>query len=203
MASVSEYIEQLQNLNLSEIDWDRVGVWPAPARIFLCLVAAAVILVGAYFAIVKNKNMELAGAQRMESDLKTKFETKAFEASNLEKYRLQMAEMQESFEALKKQLPKDTEVPGLLEDIDEKAIDSRLSIESISLKPEVVSEFYVELPIDIKVDGGYHEFGAFVSGVAGMPRIVTLHDFEIKKDDKTGILNMYIEAKTYRYKEQE
>lgn len=203
MASVSEYIEQLQNLNLSEIDWDRVGVWPAPARIFLCLVAVAAILIGAYFAVVKNKNMELAGAERMETDLKRKFETKAFEASNLEKYRVQMAEMQESFEALKKQLPKDTEVPGLLEDIDEKAIDSRLNIESISLKPEVVSEFYVELPIDIKVDGGYHEFGAFVSGVAGMPRIVTLHDFEVNKNEKTGVLDMFIQAKTYRYKEQE
>lgn len=202
MAGMSDYIEQINNLNLSEIDWDRVGVWPAPARIFLCLVAAIVIVVGAYFAIVKDKNGQLAGAVRMEEDLKRKFETKAFEASNLDKYRQQMEEMEESFDALKKQLPKDTEVPGLLEDIDEKAIDSRLNIESIALKPEVVSEFYIELPIDIKVHGGYHEFGAFVSGVAGMPRIVTLHDFNITKS-KTGNLEMFVQAKTYRYKEQE
>lgn len=203
MASMSEYMEQLSNLNLSDMDWDRVGVWPAPARLFLCVVAAVVLVVGAYFGLVKEKNMQLAGAERTEVDLKSKFEKKAFEASNLEKYRLQMAEMQESFEALKKQLPKDTEVPGLLEDIDEKGIDSRLTIESITLKPEVASEFYIELPIDIKVEGGYHEFGAFVSGVAGMPRIVTLHDFEIVKKEKAGNLVMNIQAKTYRYKEQE
>lgn len=203
MAGMSEYMEQLQNINYSDIDWDRVGVWPAPARVFLFVVAAIVIVVVAYFAIVKDKNMELAGSERTEVDLKSKFEKKAFEASNLEKYRLQMEEMQASFEALKKQLPKDTEVPGLLEDIDEKGIQSRLAIESITLKQEVASEFYVELPIEIKVEGGYHEFGAFVSGVAGMPRIVTLHDFDITKDDKSGSLRMTIQAKTYRYKEQE
>jgi type IV pilus assembly protein PilO len=147
--------------------------------------------------------MELAGAQRSEADLKVKFEAKAFEAANLEKYRKQMVEMEESFEALKKQLPKDTEVPGLLEDIDEKGIDSRLAIESITLQPEIATEFYVELPIEIKVVGGYHEFGAFVSGVAGMPRIVTLHDYAILTDGKSSNLHMTIQAKTYRYKEQE
>lgn len=203
MANMSEYMEQLQNLNFSDIDWDRVGVWPAPARIFLCVAAAALLVVGAYFAIVKDKNMQLAGAERTEVDLKSKFEKKAFEASNLDKYRQQMQEMEASFEALKKQLPKDTEVPGLLEDIDEKGIDSRLTIESITLQPEKASEFYIELPIDVKVEGGYHEFGAFVSGVAGMPRIVTLHNFEINRSKSAGNLVMNIQAKTYRYKEQE
>lgn len=203
MASMSEYMEQLQNLNFSEIDWDRVGVWPAPARIFLFILAVAVIIAGAYFVIVKEKNLQLANAQKNERELRVTFEKRAYEASNLEKYREQMEEMEQSFEALKKQLPKDTEVPGLLEDIDEKAIDSRLSIESIALKPEVASEFYVELPIEIKVRGGYHEFGAFVSGVAGMPRIVTLHDFTINRSKDAGNLAMTIQAKTYRYKEQE
>ncbi len=203
MAGMSEYADQLKNLNLSDLDWERIGVWPLPARIFVCLLACAVIVAGAYFLVVKDKNMELAGAQRKEVDLKSTFEKKAYEAANLEKYRQQMAEMEESFDALKKQLPKDTEVPGLLEDIDEKGIDSRLDIESITLKPEIASEFYVELPIEIKVAGGYHEFGAFVSGVAGMPRIVTLHDFDIKRDEKAGKLQMTIQAKTYRYKEQE
>lgn len=203
MADMSEYVEQLKNFNLSEVNWERVGVWPAPARVFLFVVAVAVIIAGTYFLVVKDKNMELAGAERKEVDLKSRFETKAYEAANLEKYRLQMVEMEESFEALKKQLPKDTEVPGLLEDIDEKGIDSRLAIESITLQPEIATEFYVELPIEIKVSGGYHEFGAFVSGVAGMPRIVTLHDYTIKNDGKSNNLNMTIQAKTYRYKEQE
>lgn len=203
MASMSEYMEQLQNLNFSEIDWDRVGVWPAPARVFLFVVAVAVIIAGAYFLIVKEKNAQLDNAQRSERELKVTFEKRAAEASNLEKYRQQMVEMQESFDALKKQLPKDTEVPGLLEDIDEKGIDSRLTIESIALKPEVASEFYVELPIEVKVKGGYHEFGAFVSGVAGMPRIVTLHDFSITRSKDANNLSMTIQAKTYRYKEQD
>jgi type IV pilus assembly protein PilO len=203
MADMSEFMEQMKNFNLSEVDWDRVGVWPFPARALLFVMALATIIVGAYFVVIKDKNMQLAGAQRSEADLKVKFEAKAFEAANLEKYRKQMVEMEESFEALKKQLPKDTEVPGLLEDIDEKGIDSRLAIESITLQPEIATEFYVELPIEIKVVGGYHEFGAFVSGVAGMPRIVTLHDYAIQTDGKSSNLHMTIQAKTYRYKEQE
>jgi type IV pilus assembly protein PilO len=203
MASVSEFSEQLKNFNFSDLDWERIGVWPLPGRIFLCVLACIAIFAGTYFLSVKDKNMQLESAERKESDLKGIFEKKAFEAANLEKYRQQMKEMEESFDALKKQLPKDTEVPGLLEDIDEKGVDSRLAIESITLKPEISSEFYIELPIEIKVAGGYHEFGAFVSGVAGMPRIVTLHDFDIKRDDKAGNLFMTIQAKTYRYKEQE
>ena len=203
MANTSDFMEQLKNFNLSDVDWERVGVWPLPGRILLFVIAITVILVGAYFAFVKDKNAQLTGEQRKELDLKTKFEKKAYEASNLEKYRAQMVEMQESFGALVKQLPSDTEVPGLLEDIDEKGIDSRLNIESITLQPEKISEFYVELPIEIKVSGGYHEFGAFVSGVAGMPRIVTLHDFSINKEKSAGNLKMTIQAKTYRYKDQE
>ncbi len=203
MADVSDYFEQLKNFNISDIDWDRVGVWPLPGRLFVFLLAAIAIFVAAYFLIVKDKNIQLAGAERKETELRSKFEKKAYEASNLDKYRLQMVEMEESFGALVKQLPSDTEVPGLLEDIDEKGIDSRLNIQSITLQPEIVSEFYVELPIEIKVSGGYHEFGAFVSGIAGMPRIVTLHDFTIDKQGSGGHLDMTIQAKTYRYKDQE
>lgn len=203
MANMSEFSEQLKNFNLADVDWERVGVWPLPARIFVCVLALVAVLTATYFLFIKDKNMELASAERREVTLKSDFEKKAFEAANLEKYRLQMVEMEESFDALKKQLPKDTEVPGLLEDIDEKGVDSRLAIEAITLKPEIASEFYVELPIEIKVAGGYHEFGAFVSGVAGMPRIVTLHNFDIKRDDRANRLHMTIQAKTYRYKEQE
>lgn len=203
MADMSEFSEQLKNFNLADVDWERVGVWPLPGRLFLFFLVMAVIIVGGYFFFVKDRNMQLAGVERKEVDLRSQFEKKAFEASNLDKYRLQMAEMEESFGALVKQLPSDTEVPGLIDDIDEKGIDSRLNIESITLQPEKTSEFYVELPIEIKVAGGYHEFGAFVSGVAGMPRIVTLHDFSMSKVGKTGNLKMTIQAKTYRYNEQD
>ncbi len=202
MAGSAEFFEQLKDFNLADVDWERVGVWPLPGRILLFVIAIAVIVTAGYFVFVKDMNATLAFEERKELDLRSQFEKKAFEASNLEKYRAQMVEMEESFGALVKQLPSDTEVPGLLEDIDEKGIDSRLTIESITLQAEKTSEFYVELPIEIKVAGGYHEFGAFVSGVAGMPRIVTLHDFAINKEN-SGNLRMTIQAKTYRYKDQE
>jgi type IV pilus assembly protein PilO len=114
-----------------------------------------------------------------------------------------MKEMEESFGALVAQLPSDTEVPGLLEDIDEKGAESGLTINSISLQPEKTAEFYVELPISVKVSGSYHDLGNFVSGIAGMPRIVTLHDYTIAKAKSGGLLDMVITAKTYRYKGQE
>ena len=113
-----------------------------------------------------------------------------------------MAEMETTFGALFRQLPTDTEVPGLLEDISHTGLTAGLTFNSIQLAPEASKEFYVELPIDIEVKGGYHSFGAFVSGVAALPRIVTLHDFEIvPSSGKTHELIMKVRAKTYRYKE--
>lgn len=203
MADIAEYLEQLKNIDFNDIDWERVGVWPAPVRIFLCLVAVIAIVLAGYFVFVKDKNTHLVMAQEKEKTLRQSFETKAFEASNLERYRKQMDEMEESFGALVAQLPSDTEVPGLLEDIDEKGVDSRLIIDSIKLQPEKSGEFYVELPIQIKVSGGYHDFGSFVSGIAGMPRIVTLHNYSITKVKDGNLLSMDITAKTYRYKSQD
>ncbi|MEY4588495.1 MAG: hypothetical protein RL497_571 [Pseudomonadota bacterium] len=203
MADIQEYLEQLKTVDFSEINWERVGVWPWPARALLAVLAGGAIVGAAYFFVVKDKQLQLEDELRKEVSLKETFQKKAFEASNLEKYRQQIAEMEESFEALKKQLPNDTEVPGLLEDIDEKGVGSRLVIDSITLQPEKQAEFYVELPIDIKVTGGYHEFGSFVSGIAGMPRIVTLHNFSIsRKKDSSSALLMEIQAKTYRYRNQ-
>lgn len=112
-------------------------------------------------------------------------------------------ELEASFETLKSQLPKDTEVPGLLEDITHTGLGSGLEFETIALKDEIEKEFYAELPIDIQVSGDYHGFGAFVSGVAALPRIVTLHDFKIvpvkEEAGSRGMLDMSITAKTYRY----
>ena len=205
MANLNELVEQLQGFDVSALDWERVGVWPLAGRIFIWVAAVVLIIVGTFFGVVKDKNAQLESAERSEVTLKKDFEGKAFEAANLDKYRKQIAEMEDSFEALKKQLPDDTEVPDLVDDIDEKGTQSRLVIESVKLQPEKPAEFYIELPINIKVSGGYHEFGAFVSGIAGMPRIVTLHDFSIKRDgDKNGSnLSMDVVAKTYRYKDQE
>lgn len=201
---LSKYKEQLQDFDVNDIDWERVGVWPFPVRVFIFIVAVIAIIVGCHFLLVKEKEEVLQRHVLKETELKQSFESKAFEASNLDKYRIQMAEMEETFGKLQSRLPKDTEVPGLLEDIDEKGQDSRLVLESIGLLPESSTEFYIELPIKVEVTGGFHEFGAFVSGVAGMPRIVTLHDFAItqKSKDEAGALKMDITAKTYRYKPQ-
>ncbi len=201
MADLSKFIEQLQDFDVNDIDFNRVGVWPAPGKIFLCLVAAGAIIAGCYFMFIKDRQLTLESEKTKEVSLRKDFETKAYEAANLETYREQMVKMEESFGALVSRLPSDTEVPGLLEDISDKGEESRLEIESIDLKKEVVSEIHVELPISIDVAGGYHEFGAFVSGIAGMPRIVTLHDFKIERDQKeNGLLKMNMLAKTYRYK---
>lgn len=198
----ADYIQQLQELDISEVDWERVGVWPTPVKAILCIVAFIAIVVGGYFLFVKDLYIALDREVQKEQTLKSSFEQKAFQAANLDSYRSQMVEMEESFGALVAQLPSDTEVPGLLEDIDEKGSESGLNIVSIDLQPEIVGEFYVELPIKIEVRGGYHDLGGFVSGIAGMPRIVTLHDYDIKERQNESLLEMKILAKTYRYKAQ-
>ena len=204
MADLNKYMEQLQSFDVNDIDWDRIGVWPLPARIFLFLVASAVLVFACHYFVVKEKNEQLSSVKRQEVTLYKSFENKAFEAANLERYRLQMVEMEQTFGTLVSRLPSDTEVPGLLEDIDDKGVESRLDIEKIELQAEKSTEFHIELPIKIIVKGGYHEFGTFVSGIAGMPRIVTLHDFKISPAGKdSGQLTMEIIAKTYRYKGRE
>jgi len=198
--ALADTLEQLNNLDLSDIDWDRIGVWPIAARAFLCVLLAAAIITGSYFFFIEDLNIKLASEVNTEEELRSSFRIKSRQAANLETYKAQMVEMEKSLGALVAQLPSDTEVPGLLEDIDEKGTESNLNIDSIKLAREKVGEFYVELPINILVRGGYHDLGAFVSGVAGMPRIVTLHDYDISTKD--GRLQMSIAGKTYRYKSE-
>lgn len=201
MSGLSETLQQLQDFDVSELDVDRIGVWPLAGRIFVCLLAVSLVFAVTYYLFVSDLVMSQESEVANEVRLKSDFERKAHESANLVAYREQMLEMEASFGALLQQLPSDTEVPGLLEDIDEKGSESGLSISSIQLQDEKTAEFYVELPIEITVQGGYHDLGGFVSGIAGMPRIVTLHDYTIESDDR-GILEMIITAKTYRYKAQ-
>lgn len=197
-----DVIDQLNEFDINDIDWTRMGVWPTIGKVVLCIILIAAIVAGGYFLFVKDLNIALERVTAKEQQLRETFRQKAFQAANLEAYREQMKEMEKSFGALVAQLPSDTEVPGLLEDIDERGSESGLMIESITLQSEKRGEFYVELPISIKVRGPYHDFGVFVSGVAGMPRIVTLHDYNITKSSADGMLNMTILAKTYRYKSE-
>ncbi len=199
--SFAEQMESLKNFDVNDLDFNNAGSWPAGIKAIVLLLLFALILGGGYWFMIKDQYVALDRVEAEEATLKQQYEAKAFTVANLEAYRQQMIEMEESFGALLKQLPKDTEVPGLLEDITNTGLGTGLSINSIALKPEVTREFYVELPIDISVRGTYHDIAAFVSGVAALPRIVTLHDFNIKPNGKSdaGELLMDISAKTYRY----
>lgn len=204
MADLNQYLEQLQEFDFNNIDWDRIGVWPVPVKILLCILASGAILFGSHFFIVNDKATELSRVKAKESELKLSFETKAYEAANLDRYRKQMQEMSGTLNALVSRLPSSIEMPGLLDDLEDKAIEARLEIEAINPQNEIPTDFHIELPLKISVAGGYHEFGAFVSGIAGMPRIVTLHDFSVTRESKENSgLKMDILAKTYRYKPQE
>ena len=199
----SDPLEQLKNFDVNDIDFERIGVWPLPGKIFVCVLLVVVVFALTYYLKVKDLNTQLDRVVAEETNLRQTFETKSFQAANLEEYRAQMIEMEKSFGALLSRLPSDTEVPGLLEDIDARGSESGLDINSIRLESEKQYEYYVELHISIDVEGGYHDLGTFVSGVAGMPRIVTLHNFTIARQQDSGTLTMQIGAKTYRYKSQD
>lgn len=201
--SLTESLQQAKNFEFGELDYDGIGVWPLPIRLFLFALAFALVLSGAYYFHIKELDAELDLVKGKEIQLKKKFEEKAFQAANLEKYREQMVEVEELFGAMLAQLPSDTEVPGLLEDITEIGSGSSLDITAISLLPERAAEFYVELPIKIVAMGDYHDVAAFASGVAGLPRIVTLHNYSLTSNNKSGMQRLEIEAKTYRYKTQD
>ena len=162
------------------------------------------LLVAGFYLHIEELNKGLATVKQEEQTLRVDFEQKAFEAANLEAYKAQLAEMEERFGALVAQLPSETEVPGLLEDITDKGELNGLNIERIDLLDEQEQNFYVELPIAIEAIGSYHDIGAFISGMAGLPRIVTLHDFEIIIDGNgSNMLEMSVNAKTYRYREED
>ena len=199
--SFMDKLRDLNNLDLSEIDLDSIGVWPLAGRTAVLVVLVILVLVGSWYLSIKDLGVRLERAQGTEQELRREFETKAHQAANLDAYREQVAELEKTFEALLAQLPSDTEVPGLLDDITDIGRGSSLTIQSIELQPERTDEYYIELPIKIVATGGYHDFGAFVSGVASLPRIVTLHDYNVRALPG-GLLNLEIDAKSYRYKAQ-
>lgn len=199
MAWVKGLIGEIRAFDRADYEFDNIGVWPRLVRALVVLAVFGVLMGLGYYFKVMDLYAEFDAAVAKEQKLKKQYEERAFEVANLEVYRLQMEQIEASFKELLGQLPADTEVPGLLEDITELGLGSSLKIDSITLQPERAAEFYVELPISIVVTGGYHDFGAFVSGVAGLPRIVTLHDYSIKPVGGK-MLQLAIGAKTYRYK---
>jgi type IV pilus assembly protein PilO len=212
--SLQDTLDKLKEFDvndLNNIDINNVGLWPLAGKIAAWFAVFIIVLAILFQVDLRGRHQTLKQEEQKEESLRAEFEKKVNDAANLEEYKAQMVEMEASFEALLKQLPQDTEVPGLLDDISSKGLDSGLTFRTIDLKKEVSAEYYVELPIQLTVDGGYHDFGTFSSGIAGLPRIVTLDDFSIKpvagnkgssSDDmaEAGELSMVIMARTYRYK---
>lgn len=202
--SLAESLESLRKIDINELDLNNLGSWPVAVKVIAGALLMAVVLALGYNFHLKDMQDQLDQRRTEEETLKQQFASKAFQAANLDAYKAQMKEMEESFGALLRQLPSDTEVPGLLEDITRTGLGSGLEFEEIKLLPEATQQFYIELPIQISVVGGYHDLATFVSGVSSLPRIVTLHDFEIKpaSADSTSKLRMTIVAKTYRYNDK-
>lgn len=193
-----ELFQEFRLFERTDYEFENIGVWPRAVRLALALGLFTLLVGLGYYLNVRDLNAEFDQAAAKEAQLKKMFEERAFEIANLEVYRLQMEQIEESFKGLLAQLPADTEVPGLLEDITEIGLGSSLQIGSITLQPEQAAEFYVELPIKIAASGGYHDFAAFISGIAGLPRIVTLHNYSIQSIGRNQ-LQLSIDAKTYRY----
>lgn len=202
--SFNDSLESLRQIDINDLDFNNVGSWPAAVKFIAGILLLIAVIVLGYNFHLKDLQVELEGKKAEETSLKEQFSSKAFQAANLDSYKDQMQEMEVSFGALLKQLPSDTEVPGLLEDITRTGLGSGLEFEEIKLLPEAAQQFYIELPIQITVVGTYHDLATFVSGVASLPRIVTLHDFELipASVDSSSKLRMSILAKTYRYNDK-
>ena len=199
--SLADSLKSLNEFDINDLDVNNAGIWPAPIKAIVVLIVFALIGGGGYWFFVKDQYVQLERVEKTEQELRKKYEEKAYQVANLEVFKAQMAEMEETFGALVRQLPSETEVPGLLEDITNTALGNGLALQEVALQPEQRRDFYSELPINIRVSGSYHELASFVSSVASLPRIVTLHDLTIKPTGGDGErLDMQVVARTYRYR---
>ncbi|MFN6972031.1 MAG: type 4a pilus biogenesis protein PilO [Rheinheimera sp.] len=193
--SMNFNLEELNNLDMSDM-----GSWPVAAKALVVAVLVLMIGVLTFFLLVDDQITQLEMAEAKEQELRQVYRVKYASAVNLELYKAQMVEMEQTFSFLLKQLPATHETPGLLDDITYAGTSTGLTFVKINWLPEIEKDFYTELPIKIDVVGDYHQFGNFVSEVAKLPRIVSLHDFSVTTDkDERLVFNVV--AKTYRYKE--
>lgn len=193
-------IDDLQNLDPND-----VGRWPLPVRIAaIVFVFVLVTSLGIWFTIVKEKQVQLDREVAREQELKTTFEDRHRKAANFQEYVDQLAEMEESFGAMLRQLPGETEIPNLITDISQTGLASGLEERLFQPEAEIRRDFYAEKPIRIRLTGSYHAMANFASSVAALPRIVTLHDINITRDrGQEDLLVLDVTAKTYRYLEDE
>ena len=193
-------IEELQSLDVNDI-----GRWPLLFRAaVIVLVFVAVTFAGVWFTIVKDKAPVLQRAQAEEQELRVTFENKQRKAANYDAYKAQLAQIEQSFGTMLRQLPGETEIPSLIVDISQTGLAAGLQEKLFQPQAEVPRDFYAEKPIKIRLTGGYHEMANFVSGIAALPRIVTLHDINITPEQKGDFdsLSLEVTAKTYRYIEE-
>jgi type IV pilus assembly protein PilO len=192
---------------LRALDTSDPGRWPLPIRIGAVGIAfVAVVLAGVYWFVIEAEVPALERAQGEELELRGQFEDRQRKAANFDAYRAQLAEIERDFGAMLRQLPGKTEVPSLLVDISQTGLGAGLEEQLWQPTLEVQKDFYAELPIRLRYTGSYHEFGNFVSGIAALPRIVTLHDITIRRDSNEGSpdeLTLDATAKTYRYLDEE
>jgi type IV pilus assembly protein PilO len=188
------------NFDLSQFDdleLENIGQWPVAAKLMLSIFLAVVVMFMGYFFLISDKMDLLDRVVVEESTLKQQFASKYRIAANLELFKAQMIEAESIFATQLRSLPNSHEIPGLLDDITFIGTTSGLDFVKLNWQPEIVKEIYIELPIDIEVIGSYHQFGNFVSEIAGLPRIVTLHDFSIDIAQASNeMLRLKLQAKT-------
>ena len=194
-------VEELQSLDAND-----VGRWPLPFRIAVIMIVFVLVTgLGIYFTIVKDKAPLLERAQNEEQELRLAFENKQRKAANYDAYKAQLAQIEQSFGTMLRQLPGETEIPSLIVDISQTGLAAGLQEKLFVPQAEIPKDFYAEKPIKIRLTGGYHEIGNFVSGIAALPRIVTLHDINITPESRDSFdnLSMEVTAQTYRYLDEE
>ncbi len=190
--------------DLSNLTMENIGTWPIPVKVATVLLICAAVMGLGYWKLTTPKIEELKTAQNRELELRAEFEGKQQKAANLEVLKKQLEDIKQTMGELLQKLPSKTQVPDLLQDISQTGLGAGLEFDIFKPSAEQPQEFYVELPIQIQVTGDYHQFGSFISGVAALQRIVTVHDVKIRPagGDK-GKLMMQATAKTYRYMDEE
>jgi type IV pilus assembly protein PilO len=191
---------------LRSLDTNDPGRWPLPIRVgAVVVVFAAAVAFGIYMFVIKTEMPLLRRAEAEEVTLRGQFEERQRKAANFDAYRAQLAEIERDFGAMLRQLPGKTEVPSLLVDISQTGLGAGLEEQVFTPAGEIHKDFYAELPIKLRYTGSYHELGNFVSGIAALPRIVTLHDISIRpsRGSAADELTLDVTAKTYRYLDEE
>ncbi|ESK54369.1 MAG: type 4a pilus biogenesis protein PilO [Moraxellaceae bacterium] len=200
--TVEQFFQQFNTL-----DMNNYGAWSYSVKITCWIFVFLAVVALGYFVVIKKQLDDITSAQAQEQSLLNEFKEKDSKLRNLQQYQAQLQEMEANFNQQLEQLPKETEIPSLVEDINLTGVNSGLKFKNIRLENEVKQEIFIEQPISIEATGDYHAFGAFVTGIAALPRIVTLHDFVVEastiedKAKKTDIptVSYSIKAKTYRY----